>query len=227
MPRPLSVPTLRTRNFLLSFAAAALLTTLAPAGARAGLIMAVQSVSASAGSTNDVLNLTLTNTGPSAVTIGGFSFQIGAGSGVTFTSVDTTTTPAYIFAGHSTFGPDISNSPPNLPGLNLAAGDTYATFGSGFSLGVGAGNAVGLGRVHFNVSTGASGSIPITLAGFPSSNLSNANGVDITQSSGTTFTSGTVTVLGIAVPEPSSLALGAFAVAMGSGYWLRNRRPAV
>jgi hypothetical protein len=212
-----SVP--RTLGRLLPLAAAAtLLLALAPADGHAGAVIVVQSVSAKAGSSNITLDVTISNTGPSPIMIGGFAFGVSAGSGVTFTAVDTSTALPYIFAGHSLFGPDISIQPPNLPGTTLQAGDNYASPGMGISLGVGANNALGLGDVHLNVSsTSATGPIAITLASFPETNLSNQNGIDIT--AGTTFTSGTVTV----VPQPTSAVPAAIAMAMGFVYWLRRR----
>jgi hypothetical protein len=200
-----------------------LAAAIAPSPARAGFVVTVQPATATAGSTNDTLQVTLTNTGNSAVTVGGFAFEIVAGSGVTFTSVDTSTTPAYIFAGHSAFGPDISNPPPTLPGNMLAAEDNYFNSGGGTQgISLGAGMTVGLGDVHFNVSPTATGPITITLDGFPTTNFEDASGNDITQSVGTTVNNGTVTVTPAAVPEPSSLAMTALALAIGLG--LGHRR---
>jgi hypothetical protein len=161
------------------------------------------------------------------VTVGGFAFQISVGlsSALTFTAVDTSTTPSYIFAGHSTFGPDISNQPPNLPGKTLAAEDNYNVALSGISLA--AGSTVGLGDVHFNLSTAASGSILITLAAFPLTNFADASGHDITTSVGTVLSNGTVTVGSTTVPEPSSLAMTGTFLAIGLGYWRRRRRSLV
>ncbi len=186
---------------LLILSAAFLLSAIAPTSARAGFTFTVQSVSATAGSLNNTLNVTLTNTGSSAVTVGGFAFEIVAGSGVTFTSVDISTTLPYIFAGQSGFGPDISNQPPNLPGNTLAALDFFSTFGSGISLG--AGSTVGLGDVHFNVASTATSPISITFAAPPVTNLSDAAGHNISLATGTTFTGGTVTMQYDPRPSPS------------------------
>ena len=184
-------------------------------------MITVQSVTAAAGSTNDTLNVTLTNTGTSAVTVGGFAFEITAGDGVTFTSVDTSTTPAYIFAGHSAFGPDISNQPPNLPGTIAGGRGQLRHRPAGHQPGV-AGATVGLGDVHFNVSSSATGPISISLAGFPMTNISDAAGHDITPSVGTTFSAGR-SRSPRPVPEPSSLAMTAIALALG----LAHRRRAL
>jgi hypothetical protein len=195
-----------------------------PSRAHAGFVFNVESVSATAGSMNDKLDVTLTNTGSSAVTIGGFAFEISAGSGVTFTAVDiSTTTVPYIFAGNSGFGPDISNQPPNLPGNMLAALDFYATPGLGISLA--AGETVGLGDVHFNVSLTASGPVAISFLGYPDTNLSDAAGNNISLT-GSTLTGGTITVTPSSVPEPTSLAMTAIALAIGLGYCQSRRRTA-
>ena len=49
---------------------------LGPASAQAALILSVQSATAAAGSSGNTFDVLLNNSGPSAVTIGGFSFGI-------------------------------------------------------------------------------------------------------------------------------------------------------
>jgi hypothetical protein len=213
-PRPGALARLLLLAFALIFAVG-----VAPTPARANFVFNVQSVAAAAGSTGDTLQVTLTNAGASAVTVGGFAFEIVAGNGVTFTSVDISTTPTYIFAGHSADGPDISNQPPNvnLPGSMLYAEDNYDINFNGVSLAAGA--TVGLGDVHFNVTASTPGPVSITLMGFPATNISDALYNDITmQGGGATFNSGSVTVTPGAVPEPSSLAMTGLALALGLGY---------
>jgi hypothetical protein len=191
----------------------------AAAPAQAALILAVQSVSAAAGSTGNAFDVTLQNTGPSAVTIGGDSFGLMVGSpNITFTSATTATTLApYIFDGQSLFGPTISFTP---PGQTIQAADLFATFGSGVS--VGAGVTVGLGHVFFNVAPGTTpGPYTVTVLPFPTTGLTDPNGNNIpinTLSNGTiTVTPGTTA----AVPEPATLLLA------GLGWpaaWLLRRR---
>lgn len=219
-------PQSRSARTLVSTFVVAIFLALVSGSAHAQLVITVDSVAVSAGSTDNTLNVTLENVGSSPVTVGGFAFEIMAptGSGLTFTGVDVNTTPAYIFAGHSRLGPDISNQPPNLPGNVLAALDVYDVKNTGISLGIGASSTVGLGDVHFDVAGTASGPIAITLMSFPTTNISDASGNDITESLGTTFAGGTVTVgASTSVPEPSSLAMGAVGLLMAFRWFRRGR----
>jgi hypothetical protein len=195
-------------------------SAVSPSRVHAGFVFTVESVTAASGSTNDTFDVTLKNTGSTAVTIGAFAFEITAGSGVTFTAVDIyTTTVPYIFAGDSGFGPDISNQPPNLPGNTLAALD-FSLSGVGFSLAAGA--TIGLGDVHFNVAPTASGPVAISFLGYPDTNLSDTQGHNISLT-GSTLTGGTVTVTPSSVPEPYSLVLLATAL-IGTAAVVRTRR---
>ena len=198
---------------LLIFSAAFLLSAIAPTLARAGFTFTVESVTATAGSMDNTLNVTLTNTGPTAVTIGGFAFEISGGSGVTFTSVDISTTPTYIFAGNSGFGPDISNQPPNLPGNMLAALDFYATFGSGTTLA--SGSTVGMGDVHFNLASTATGPISITFSPLPGQICPMRRVMTSLSRPGPRSRPGQSPSIRAPVPEPSSLAMTAIALAIG------------
>jgi hypothetical protein len=202
--------------------ATGMLLLFAAVPAQADLILNVQSVTAAAGSTNNALDVTLTNNGPSAVTIGGASFGLMVSStNITFTSATTGTTLApYIFDGQSAFGPTISTTP---PGQTLEASDVFAVFGSGTT--VGAGMTVGLGRVLFNVAPGtAPGPYPVTVQPFAFTGLidpSGLNNIPIT-----TLNGGNITVIGATapVPEPSTLLLA------GLGWpaaWLLRRRRGV
>ena len=78
-------------------------------GAWADLVISVGSVTADGGSTGNPLDVDLTNTGPSAVPIGGFSFGVSiANPNVSFTDANTSTAAFYIFTGNSLFGPDLT-----------------------------------------------------------------------------------------------------------------------
>jgi hypothetical protein len=184
----------------------------APAGA--GIIVSVQSVSAGTDTTGDTLEVDVQNTGAS-VNIAAFSFEISvpSSSGVTFTGADTSTSLAtYIFAGNSFYGPDINTS----TGTTLDASDFAVT---GFTT-LGTGDTLGLGLVTFDVAANAPlGPVTVSLTGYPSTGLSDPNqgnvAIDV-------LNTGTITITGAAVPEPSSLVsatLGLLGVV-----WLRRIR---
>ena len=165
---------------------------------RASLIMNVQSVNDAAGSTGDTLDITLTNTGPSAVTVGGFSFGLSVGTtDLSFTAISAGTTLAtYVFGANSLFGPDISVQPPNLPGQTLEAEDLDVLL-SGSSIGAGA--TVGLGHITFSLSPGTpAGPIALSFISVDDS-FSDQNGTALAFSTGT----GSVTVTS-ATPEPAT-----------------------
>src|SRR6516162_6282580 len=94
-----------------SVALAGLLALALATNARASLIITVQSVTAAAGSNGNAFDVTLTNTGPSSVTVGSFTINLvaPASAPIAFTAVNISTASApYIFAGHSTSGPNIA-----------------------------------------------------------------------------------------------------------------------
>lgn len=167
--------------------------------ARADFLIAVSSATAAIGSSGNTLEVELTNTGASAVTFGGFAFGISTLSlDITFTAAITATTATYIFATDSLFGPDIATN----TGLSLTAADASA-LGSDS---VAAGTTVGLGRVSFDVASGATlGPVTVTLAGFPTTSLSDGlgNNLAFTSSNGTIL----VTSPSVGVSEPSTLLL--------------------
>jgi hypothetical protein len=167
--------------------------------ARASSILTIGSLVASSPSSNNAFDVTLTNTGPAALTIGGFSFGISVSDPhVVFTSVTTSTVSPYVFDGQSLFGPNIDTAP---AGQSAIASDLFAVFGSGTT--IGAGVTVGLGHVLFNILPGASGPIPVTFISAQTS-LSDALGNNLTVNS---LVGGTITVPGASVPEPASLML--------------------
>ncbi len=171
----------------------------AAAAGRAEVLINLQPVSAAAGSTGNTYDVTLKNTGPASVVIGGFSFGLSAGtSDITFTGVTTgTTTATYIFEGDSLFGPDISLDP---AGQTMSAEDIFDTPGSGSTVGSGA--TVGLGLITFDVSAAASlGGIPVSFIPGDDS-LSDEMGNPIAfsaEDSSITVTSGTTPT-----PEPAT-----------------------
>ncbi len=195
MHRPLSRTPLGVTAICAAFAALLGIS----GSASADLIVSAENVTASAGSTGNDLQVTLTNTGSSAVVIGGFSFGISVNStDVTFQDALITTTPAYIFAGHSLFGPSIAT----LTGQSLVASDEYDSFGSGAT--VAAGATVGLGDVKFDVAPFPASSFFDVFVDLSPTSLSDALGKPIPVDS---TVNGSISLR--SVPEPSAIALGA------------------
>ena len=217
--RTLDATTFFSRRWLPLFAAATLV--LSAGTSRAAVVLTLQSVTATAGSTGNTLDVTLLNTGP-AITIGSFSFEINiASANIPFTDATTATVLApYIFnigGSHSAFGPSIATNTPLAPGAPLDASDNYSPFGSGQV--VASGGTVGLGHVVFNVAPAtAPGPYTVSFNTDPAfTSLSNASGNATFPI--TTFTPGVITVIGAtAVPEPSPLVLAGVALLAGLGY---------
>jgi len=202
----------RSISTLLAIATATALGIIAPASARADLSVTVQSVIVAPNSTGNSFDVTLTNTGPSAVSVGGFSFEITTtAAGINFTSATTATTiDPYVFAGHSLFGPTINTT----SGSTLDASDNYDVQASGITLAAGA--TVGLGHVFFDIGT-TSGTVTLTPA--PATSVSDAGGHNLPISS---YVGGTITFS--SVPEPSSV-LCVLAALPAMAWIARRARP--
>jgi len=180
--------------------------------ARADLILSAQSVQAKVG-TSGAFDVSLTNTGPNSVTVGGFSFRVSVNNpGITLTQINTSTAIPYIFAGQSLSGPIIT-TPGNLPGQSMSASDARLTGGTLLAPGA----TLGLGHVLFNLSSGLPpGVYPVTITppGFGSlTSLSDPNGNPLPLG---TAINGTIT----AVPEPASLLL----LVAATGFVVVSRR---
>ena len=189
-------------GFVLAAGVAACL--LGPTTAQASSIVSIESVIAAAGSTGNGIDVELTNSGPSAVTIGGFSFGVSiADFDVSFTGADTSTAAAYIFGVDSLFGPILAGP---TSGQSLSASDLFGIPFSGITLD--AGTTVGLGRVLFDVfPNAASGSFSVNLALFPTTSLSDESGNDVPID---VLSGGRITIIKQqpeVVPEPSSLSM--------------------
>ncbi len=200
-----------TKRFFLVAALACFLSASVAWGA---LIVSVQPLStpAAPGSTGNSFDVLLSNTGPTSVTIGGFSFGITTtDTDVTFTDATTGTsvlTP-YIFDGNSLFGPDIAT---NSGAQEVVASD-YDADPVGATLGAGA--VVGLGHVLYDVAPNATlGAFDLTLEAYPTTSFSDPNGNTVTPD---TFTNGVglIAPATSGVPEPGSgfLMLAGFLVA--------------
>lgn len=188
---------------------------LLPVAGRADIVITAQSVSAATPSTGNVFDVVLQNTGPDPINVSAFDFEISTtDTDITFTSASTSTTATYIFSGHSLFGPTINTS----SGQTLEASDLYDVIASGANVASGA--TVGLGRVSFDVATGATpGPFAVTLTPDPGTSLSDADGDSIAINS---LVSGQITIQGNAVPEPGGLALFPMLL-IGCALWVRRK----
>jgi hypothetical protein len=209
-------------NFpLRTLGCAGIICLLGSTGALADVILTGQSVTVAAGSSNNAVEIDLTNSGPTDITVAAFSFGVQiSDSDVSFTDVTTGTTSTYIFAGNSLFGPDLTGP---TSGQSVIASDVFATPNKGAVLA--SGTTVGLGRISFDVAAGAaSGSFPVNFLAFPTSSLSDPTPLDIHID---TLSPGGITILPTSVPEPSSLIplLGCALLAVGTrGRCRKDRR---
>ncbi len=203
---------LRFVSLLVAGVAACLL---GPVTAWGDVVISVQSVTAAAGSSGNGIDVDLTNSGPSAVIIGGFSFGISiANPDISFTDANTGTAAPYVFGVDSLFGPDLTGP---TSGQTLSASDLFSVPLAGVTLS--AGSTVGLGHVLFDVAPGAAGGFfPVDLTPFPTTSLSDASGSDIPVS---TLLAGSITIPSAVVPEPSSTLLLIFGAAL---LWTAARR---
>jgi len=191
---------------------------LGPASAQAALILSVQSATAAAGSSGNTFDVLLNNSGPSAVTIGGFSFGILTPNiNISFRDANTSTSAPYIFGSNSLFGPDLTGP---ASGQSLTTSDVFAIPLAGST--VGAGITVGLGHIRFDVSAAATAGIsPVNLAPFPVSSLSDPAGNNLVIQ---TLSPGQITITGTGVPEPSTLATVLAGIGFILGHGRRWRR---
>lgn len=153
--------------------------------ARAQMIMGITTNSFTPGSSTNSLDVTLTNTGASPTTIAGFSFEITAASNnVTFESVtDNTVSGAYIFAGNSSFGPNIELNAVSNSGQTISGADNFKTPSEGTTLA--ANQTLGLGNVQFALSPFTPlKPINITFTSYPTTSVSDSNANNIPVSSG-------------------------------------------
>ena len=185
-----------------------LFTLLATPHALADVILSLESVSAAPGSTGNQFDVLLTNTGPSSLNVAGFSFSLSAANlEIIFTGATTATAATYIFAGNSLFGPTIASIPNTQ---TVEASDLFDLPLSGAT--IAANSTVGLGRIAFTISNGATaGVFPVTFGAFPGTSLSDPNALDIPING---LMSGNITIAGNAtVPEPSAFLMVASGVA--------------
>jgi hypothetical protein len=194
---------------------------LGPASAHASLVLSAQSATAAAGSSGNAFDVELSNSGPSDVTIAGFSFGIiTANLNISFRDANTSTVAPYIFGANSLFGPDLTGP---TSGQSLTTSDVFAITMAGAT--IGAGITVGLGHVLFDVSPSATpGIFDVTLAAFPASSLSDPAGANLAIQ---TLSPGQITITGgggSGVPEPSTLTMLLAGSILTLGYAGRRRR---
>ena len=167
--------------------------------AQASVILSAGKVTANAGSAGNAFDVTLINTGPTAIVLGGFSLEVSvADADVSFTFASTATALPYVFAGDSLFGPDIGAS---SPGQTFDASDACVLCASTIA----AGATVGLAHILFDVLAGAqSGPLTVSIAASPATSLSNPAGGELAA----TPIDGTVVIDGeTSIPEPSTIVL--------------------
>lgn len=188
--------------------AAALLVAATLAPMHGAAILSLSSANVNPGTLGNVIELTLTNTGPSAISIGAFNFAVSTPvlGGITFSDATVNTTSAsYIFSGSGdSFVID------SLGGFSvvLSGAGTNAITGNDFRLTpgaatlVGSGVTVGLAHLLFDVNAATSYGIQIAAIGITlaESNLADGNGNTVTINS---FVNGQISV----IPEPSSIVL--------------------
>jgi hypothetical protein len=174
--------------------------------ASAGVVYSIVPIgpAPAAGSNGDVLEVLLSNTGVSAISVAAFNFGVTTtDTDVTFVSADTaTTSQPYIFFGNSF---DVQNSLPlnTTSGPSLLGSDLTADFITNVSLA--GGQSLALGRVLYNVALNAALGpfiVDFTTGAFDNK-LSQA---DLTDVPINTLQGATITI-GAAVPEPATLLL--------------------
>ena len=204
---------LRSKSWRLPVFATCLgLAFFADRSANAGLLLSVQpttqAVSAGGGGTFDVI---LTNSGPSSVTVGGFSFEINSNNlGLSLTGANISTAAPYIFGGSGFAGFNIATA----TGQTLDASDFFSVINSGATLGSGA--TVGLGHVSFSTLPGASGSATVSFSGFPFTSFSDQVGQNLTF---TVSSGGTINITGGTTPVPEPATFGPAVLAILAGIW--------
>lgn len=198
------------KHILVLASAAGLFLAGAPL-AHATVIVAAPSITASPGTFGN-FDVTLSNTGPSAIQIAGFAFSITTtNSAITFTAVSISTAAPYVFAGHSLFGPTIDLGPGTTS--TLEATDNYDIPNANVT--IASGTTVGLGHISYSIaSTATLGNFAITLGAFPVTSLSDALGNNVTINK---LIPGSISI----VPEPGTMLL--FPAALGMMFMLRQK----
>jgi len=193
-----------------------MLGLLAPAAARAGLVVSATNPTTAAGGSGwfDIL---LTNTDGSSVDVSSFNtaVEVASNSGLTFTGADGSTSPGYIFGS-------VQNGP---LGTITSPSITLSDYLNSGAQTVGAGATVGLAHVLYTLA----GNTPV---GTPIAITFTGGGTQIYDASlneilPLTLQGGTITVTAAAVPEPGTLVLGGLLSACAGLAYLRRAYPSI
>jgi hypothetical protein len=185
--------------------------------ARAELILGITTNSFTPGSATNSLDVTLTNTGNTDMTIAGFSFEItAASSDVTFSDVTVDTVSVfYIFGTNSSFAPDITLDSNN--DQTISGADNFTTAKEGSVLA--AGQTLGLGNVLFALSSSTPMTpIDITFTLFPFTGVNDQYGAALPFD----LASNLDISPAIVVPEPPMIVLLVSGLLVGTGFHLRR-----
>jgi hypothetical protein len=183
-----------------------------PASASADMVLSLvpANPTVSAGSTNNVLELQLVNTGgntPDSSNIAATSFDIlSSNPDIVFTLATTGTTAPYIFP-NSAFGPTISTS----TGQEIIGSDIDGTNGQpGVTVGT---SPVGVAEIFYNVlGTASPGSFTVSYGSSGGTSLTDTNGDNYTS---LTLNTATINIVASSVPEPGTLGMGIVAIIAG------------
>ena len=215
---------LKVRGLIQGPGLAALLAAMilaCPSPSRAGMILSLvpNSPTVAAGSTNNVLQLQLTNTGgntPNSSNVAAASFDLKTTNpNIVFTLATTATAAPYIFPS-SLFGPTISST----TGQELTGSDEDSTF-TGVTVGA---SPVGIAKIFFNVLGDASaGMFNITFDPGGTSFTDGNSGLNYTS---LTLPSTTITITAAnPIPEPGTLGMGITGAALAGGWaFCRSRQ---
>ncbi len=201
------------RRLVASVAAAALIgfgLGLTDTPASAGLVIQVENAAAQAGGTGSFDVVISATSGSFDVSAFSVELSVDPGSGIQFTDASVNTTnESYVFG-------TLQSAPPfavgSLPTTDLIVADSEMTAPGYVTLAGPPTETLGLEHVTFTVAPGTPGGIvPVSIMIGPNTQILDINA----NSFGFDTTNGAITVSGSAVPEPSAIALGLTAAAVG------------
>jgi hypothetical protein len=182
----------------------------------AGLVLSVQNVRASAGSSGsfDMIITNNTATGGASYLVASDVVKVGltGTTGVQFSGVSISTAMPYIFpvSGTTQGGGPLSTS--TFPGTSFTASDSDFETTAPYARMISAGQTYGLAHILYSVAAGAVGSAGSISIDPALSGLSDPNFTAVAF----TVTNGSFTVTGAAVPEPSTMLMTAAGAVLAS-----------